>query len=291
MTTFVQLLLTGIMVGTIYGLMALGFVLIYKSCQIFNFATGEFVMVGAYLGWTMLCMFNLPLWMAVLATLAITGAIGYGLERFPLRPLIGQSLLSILMVTLGLAVLLRAITVLIWAPHANAAYPMEIALKPMHIFGIPFSPMLVIGFALAAILGGAFGLFFYRTRIGLHMRAAAEDHHLAQGMGIRVTKAIAQSWAIAFMVAAVGGIILGYTKGVSFGLADLGIVAIAAALAGGLNSIPGALIGGIIIGVFQSISGGYIGHGFKEVAPFIAIVLLVLIKPYGLFGLVRIERV
>lgn len=291
MTTFTQLLVTGLMMGCLYGLVALAFVLIYKSSQIFNFAQGEFVLLGAFMGWTMTGIFHLPLWLAVLIALVAAAFIGYGLERFPLRPMIGQPVFAIIMVTLGLAVLIRGIWALVWSRYVEATFPLTETEFVIRLFDIPFPGLLGIGALLAVGLAIFFGVIYKFTRVGLHMRAAAEDHQLAQGMGIRVTSAIAQSWATSFAISAAAGIIFAHTQGVSFFIVNLGIIGIVAALTGGLDSILGAMIGGIIIGVFQSLGGGYIGHGFKDVAPYVVVILVIMIRPDGLFGLKRIERV
>jgi len=294
MTTFVQLLATGLMVGSIYGLVALGFVLIYKSSKIFNLAQGEFLMVGSFVAWTFLSLFKLPIWAGIILTFVVLGGVGYGLERFPLRRMIGQSHLSMIMVTLGIAILLRGLATLAWAKPAaigSMAYPKFLPTGTVTIFGAPYSELLIWSFVIIIVLVLMFAFFFRFTRSGLNMRATAEDQQVAQSMGIKVTGVIAQTWAIAAIVSAVGGILLGYHRGIDFGLTNLGLRAIAAALFGGLESIPGALIGGICIGVFESLAGGYIGHGFKEVAPYVAMALILILKPFGLMGLQRIERV
>ena len=294
MVTFIQLFATGLMVGSIYGLVALGFVLIYKASKIFNLAQGEFLMVGAFIAWAFLSQLNLPIWLGIVLTFLVVGAIGYGLERFPLRPMIGQPHLSMIMVTLGIAILLRGLAVLFWARPAavgNIAFPKFLPTGTVNILGAPYSQLLIWSFVIIILLVLIFVIFFRFTRAGLNMRATAEDQQVAQSMGINVTGVMAQTWAIAAIVSAVGGILLGYYRGIDFGLTNLGLRAIAAALFGGLESIPGALIGGICIGVFESLAGGYIGHGFKEVAPYVAMALILILKPFGLMGLQRIERV
>jgi branched-chain amino acid transport system permease protein len=291
MTTFIQLLTTGLMMGTLYGLAALGFVLIYKSSKIFNFAQGEFILFGLYLGWSLTGIFNLPLWLAVLVTLVVVAFIGYGLERFPLRPMIGQPPFAVIMVTLGIAILLRGFWTLVWSPYFDATFPLGESEAMVTMLGIQFPALLLIGALIAVALAIVFGIIYRYSRAGLHMRAAAENSELAQSMGIRVTKAIAQSWAISFVISAAVGIIFGLSRGVTFAVVSLGLIGMLAALTGGLESILGAMVGGLIIGVFQSLGGGYIGHGFKEIAPYVAILFVILLRPDGLFGLKRIERV
>ncbi len=290
MITFVQLLISGISVGFIYGLIAVGFVLIYKSSQIFNFAQGEMVMFGAFLVWAFLSWGIAPV-LAILLVLGIVGLAGFGLERFPLRPMIGQPILATIMITMGIGVFLRGLALLLWSHNIGIKYPEIITEKTFYLFGVPVSNITVGIFFFGLILVILLSLFFNRSRAGLHMRAAAESHQLAQSMGIRVTRAIAQSWAIAGIVATVGGFLLGYVRGIDFGLTDIGLIAVAAALVGGLESFKGAILGGVIMGVAQTFTGGYIGYGLKEVIPFFIMVFVLIFKPYGLFGLVRIERV
>lgn len=291
MIKFIQLLTTGMAVGLIYGLMALGFVLIYKSSKIFNFAQGEMVMVGAFLSWSFVGLFNLPALLGLLLAFLVAGVAGYFLERFPFRPMIGQPILAIIMMTLALAVFLRGLAILLWAKHIGIKFPTFFPERNILIFQAPISSVIIATLLVVLALVIGLSLFFRYTRTGLHMRAAAESHQLSQSMGIRVTKAIAQSWAIAGIVSAIGGFLLGYVRGIDFGLAELGLIAITGALVGGLESFKGAILGGVIIGVAETLTGGYIGRGLREVVPFIVMVSVLFYKPYGLFGLEEIERV
>ena len=291
MITFMQLLISGISVGFIYGLVAIGFVLIYKSSQIFNFAQGEMVMFGSFLMWTFLVKFGLNPFLGVFLCLVVVGVAGFALERFPLRPMIGQPILATIMVTMGMAVFLKGFALLLWSEYIGIKFPALITEKLYHFLGVPISNITLFSLAFVLVLVIALSIFFNYSRAGLHMRAAAENHELAQSMGIRVTRAIAQSWAIAAIVSTAGGFLLGYVRGIDFGLTEIGLIAIGSALVGGLESFKGAIFGGLIIGVVQTLAGGYIGYGLKEVIPFILMVLVLIYKPYGLFGLVRIERV
>ena len=291
MIDFIQLLTIGVSVGLIYGLIALGFVLIYKSSQIFNFAQGEMVMIGAYLTWSILVQFGAPVWLGMIVVFVIVGTVGYSLERFPLRKMIGQPVLATIMVTMGIAVFLHGLTILLWANQIGIKFPPLVTEKTITIANIPFSNVVIGSFLIVVTLVVLLSLFFAYSRTGLHMRAAAENHQLAQSMGIRVTRAIAQSWAIAAIVSTVGGFLLGYLRGIDSGLSSIGLIAMAAALVGGLESFKGAILGGIIIGVAETLTGFYIGHGLKEVIPFILMVFVLIYKPYGFFGLKKIERV
>ncbi len=290
MITFAQLLISGLSVGFIYGLIAVGFVLIFKSSQIFNFAQGEMVMFGAFLVWSFLDLGLNPV-LAIILVLALVGAAGYGLERFPLRPMIGQPIMATIMITMGIAVFLKGLALLLWSDNIGIKYPSIIVEQTLEVFGIPISNITIGIFIFGLILVIFLSLFFNHSRTGLHMRAAAESHQLAQSMGIKVTQAIAQSWAIAAIVATIGGLALGYMRGIDIGLIDIGLIAVAAALVGGLESFKGAVLGGLIMGVAQTLTGGYIGYGLKEVVPFLIMVVVLVFKPYGLFGLEKIERV
>jgi branched-chain amino acid transport system permease protein len=291
MIKFVQLIMTGTTVGLIYGLMAVGFVLIYKSSRIFNFAQGEMVMVGAFLSWTFLGLLKLPLPLGLPLAFVITGLGGFCLERFPFRPMIGQPILATIMITMAIAVFLRGFSILVWANRIGISFPRLIPEETLNIAHVPVSNVMVWNFFLVSILVILLGVFFTYTRTGLHMRAAAESHMLAQSMGIRVTRSIAQSWAIAAAVSTVGGFLLGYIRGIDFGLAETGLIAIAAALVGGLESFKGAIAGGLIIGIAESLAGAYLGHGLREVIPYVVMVAVLFYRPYGLFGLEEIERV
>jgi len=291
MITFIELSISGIAVGLIYGLIAIGFVLIYKSSQIFNFAQGEMVMFGAFLMWQFLVPFGMHPALAIIIVLLIAGLAGFGLERFPLRPMIGQSILATIMVTMGIAIFLRGLALMLWSSKIGIKYPEIFPEKIYDVMGIPISNITLFSLLFVFVLVSLLSIFFGHSRAGLHMRAVAESHELAQSMGIKVTLAIAQSWAIACVVSVSGGFLLGYIRGIDIGLLDVGMIAVAAALVGGLESFKGAIIGGLIIGVVQVLGGGYIGYGLKEVIPFIIMVLVLIYKPYGLFGLERIERV
>ena len=294
MTYFIQLVLTGIMNGGIYGLVAVAFVLIYKSSQIFNFAQGELLMVGAYFCWAMLMQADLPLWASLLLTFAFGIGFGFLIERIVLRPMIGQPILAIIMMTLALSYFLMGAILLIWG-GAWRAYPPFIPSGVIEFGGIILSEQHLYSFIAALVCFGAFSIFFRRSRHGLAMRAIAEDHQVARSMGIKVTLIFGLTWGIAALISAVGGILLGSINGINLSLGQIGLKAIPAALVGGLESIGGAIVGGIIIGVLENLACGYldplVGGGIREIFPFVILVIILLIRPYGLFGLVRIERV
>lgn len=294
MTTFIQLLLTGMMVGGIYGLVALGFVLIYKGTRIFNFAQGELLVLGAFLFWALLAQAHLALWAAVLLTSMAAVVIGFGVERTVLRPMIGQPILPIIMMTLALSIFLNGLVTLMWGGEWKV-YPAFIPMEGIRFMSFSLSRQHLVSFAIALTAFGLFSIFFQKSRHGLAIRATAEDHQVARSTGIQVTLVFGLIWAIATLISAVGGILLGTINGVNPALGQVGLKAIPAALVGGLESIGGAIAGGVIIGVLESVAAGYVdplvGGGVKEVFPFVVLVVVLLFRPYGIFGLQRIERV
>ncbi len=292
MITLLQHVLSGLMVGAIYGLVATGFVIIVKSSEIFNFAQGELLIFGSFVCWSALYQFHLPPLMAVLITLVVSCLLGMAVERFPLRPMIGQPLFAILMVTLSIGLCMRGILTAMWGGMSWRVFnPPILPPQPVVIGDLILSKQHIYGFfiAMAVVLG--FSLFFKFTKAGLAMRIVAEDHRVAQAMGISARKVVRNSWAMSAVLAAIGGILLGSINGVNIPLADIGIKAIPAALIGGVQSIPGAVIGGLLIGLLEGLSSGYIGHGVQDVLAYIMMIVVLIFWPHGFFGLKRIERV
>lgn len=291
MSTFIQLLIVGITVGLFYGLVALGFVLIYKSSQIFNFAQGEMVLVGAFLFWTFLEITGLSLLLSAISVFIIVGVFGYSLERFPFRKMIGQPILATIMATIGIAIFLHGLFTLLWGGRIGIQYPQLFPVKKIWILGIPVTNVVLGCLLIILVLVILLSLFFKYSRTGLHMRATAESHQIAQSLGVRVKRSIAISWALSAILAAFSGFVLGYYRGIDSGMHAIGFIAIAAALVGGLESFKGAVLGGVIIGVAETFTSYYVGYDLKEVVPYILMIFILLYKPYGLFGMKRIERV
>lgn len=294
MTFFIQLLSTGLMVGCVYSLVALGFVLIYRSSQVFNFAQGSLVMLGGYLIWTFMVWVGLPVWLGVLVGLAASGVVGYVIDRFTIRPLIGQPLLSIILLTLGLYVLIDALVVTVWG-GGEKAYPQLFSQLGVSFGEISLPYQYIGAFIIALVLFGIFTLFLQRTKIGLAMRAASESHKLAQSTGISVKAIFSWSWVIAAIVAAAGGFLLGNMNGLSLSLSAIGLRAFPVVLLGGVESVRGCIIAGPIVGILEIVGAGYlnqyVGGGMADVIPYVVLVLILVIKPYGLFGETRIERI
>lgn len=294
MEFFVQLALNGLVVGSIYALVALGFVIIYKSSGVLNFAQGEFLLLGGYVFWA-LTEGHAPWPWAAALTIVFSILLGLALERLILRPMIGEPIISVIMVTLGLSSVLRAIVLGAWGTDTRP-YPALFSSEPFMLGPVPVSHGYLFSMLISGTLLLAFTLFFRYSRVGIAMRATAFSQEVAQSMGISVRRIFAVSWSIAAVVSALGGILLGALRGgVDGSLSVLGLKALPVVILGGLDSIAGAIVGGLLIGVLENLSGGYLdpimGGGVKEVAPFAVLVLILMIKPYGLFGKVKIERV
>ena len=291
---FLQLLVQGLAVGSVYSLVALGFVLIYKASGVINFAQGEFLMLGAYLCLSFLVQANLPLWAALALTIAVMALVALVLERLVLRPLIGEPVISIIMATIGLALVFKAATAVAWGTQLRS-FPAIFPDLPLKLGQVIISQVYLWTFGTAMLLMVAFALFFKFTRLGIAMRATANSHQVALSMGISVKSIFALSWAISAVVSAIGGVLIGSINGVNITFSDFGLKVFPAVILGGLDSIPGAVIGGLVVGILENLSGGYLsrvfGGGVKEVAPFVFLVIILMIKPYGLFGTKEIERV
>lgn len=289
MSDFIQLTVTGLSNGAVLALAALGFVLIYKSTGVLNFAQGEFLLIGAYSIYAA-SSFGLPWPLAVMVALAVAILLGVLVERLVLRPLVGESAIAVIMVTIGLAAVLRAVVQLIWGTTPRS-FPDFIPESSLQVAGarIPVNRLWAIGLAGLVLL--AFALIFQRSRQGIAMRAVADDQQAALVMGISVRRIFALAWALAAASAVVGGLLLANLVGVSGEVAAFGLVVFPVVILGGLDSIPGTLVGGVVIGLLAEYTSAYIDPKLQEVAPFAVLVLILLVRPYGLFGQARIERV
>ena len=295
MEFFLQLLLSGLVVGSIYALVGLGFVIIYKSSSILNFAQGEFLMLGAYVCVAIFSTAKVPFLAAFVLTLAFSALLGVLMERILLRPMIGEPVISVIMLTLGLASVLRAVVQGIWGTDTRP-YPELFPTTPVRIGPLPVSQGYLYSVGSVLVLLLLFSVFFKYSRAGIAMRATAFSQQVALSMGISVKRIFALAWSIAAVVSAVGGVLLGGVRGgVDGAFALFGLKVIPVVILGGLDSVAGAIVGGVIMGVLENLAGGYLdpilGGGVKEVAPFVALVAILTVRPYGLFGKVKIERV
>jgi branched-chain amino acid transport system permease protein len=291
MNTFLNLTVYGLSDGAILALAALGFVLIYKATGVINFAQGEFLLVGAYTLYAAFVVFRLPMVAAVVVGVVFAVVLGVVIERLVLRPLVGESAISVIMVTIGLAALLRAVVQLIFGTRPVPQPPLlprnPIALLPGT--SVPLNRLLVI--LIAAVVLAAFTIFFRRSRHGIAMRAVADDQQAALTMGISVRRIFAMAWALAALSALVGGILLGDVTEVSGRLATFGLYVFPVVILGGLDSVPGTIVGGLTIGLTTQYVSGYADPGLAQIAPYLLLIAILLVRPYGLFGETRIERV
>lgn len=295
MTFFLQLVITGFALGMVYALVAIGFVIILKCSEAFNIAQGHFVMIGGYLGYTFLVTFGLPIWASLI--LAVVAAILMGLliERLALRPLVGQPVLAVVMMTIALSTVLEGVATLVWGGEYKTYHGVLPTINlQLGELSIPSETSIAMIVSIVAVAG--LMLLFRYTRIGLAMRATADDEQVVQSAGIRVTTVYALSWVIASVVGVIGGILLGGVSGVMIPLAQVGIKAFAVVLLGGVNSIVGAIVAGVILGVLENVAAGYLdpllpGGGLASVFPFMVMIVVLIFRPHGLFGQERIERI
>ena len=291
MDKFLQLTLTGLTGGAVYALVAVGFVLIYKSSDVINFAQGEFLLIGAYLAYFFMGQLGLHWSIGIILTIVVAAGLGVVIERLVLRPLIGEPIISVIMVTIGLASLLKAMVGGIWGINPQV-FPAFIPKNEVHIFNavVTTDKLWAIGIALAFLL--LFTLFFRYNKEGIAMRAVADDQQAALSMGISVQRIFALAWSIAAMTAAVAGIIVANVLEVSPNLSGVGLHVFPVVILGGLDSIPGALIGAVIIGLLEAYAGGYVGDGsLAQVISYVVLIIILMVRPYGLFGQEIIERV
>ncbi len=295
MQEILQLIVTGLVIGSVYALVAMGFALIYKSTSIINFAQGEFVLVGGYVCLWLYTDLGLPIVLAFFITMIIAVCMGIVLERLILRPMIGEPIISVIMITIALAAVLKALVTILWSTQIRIFNPPIFSQKALEWGVVRVSEVYLWTVGFAFLFLAIFAAFFKFTRVGISMRAVANDQQVAQSMGISVKRVFAISWSIGALVSAVGGILVGNINGVNITLSDFGLKVFPAVILGGLESIGGAIIGGLTIGVLENIMGSYLdvylGGGVKEIAPFIVLIVILMIKPYGLFGIEEIERV
>jgi branched-chain amino acid transport system permease protein len=292
---FLGLLLSnGVLIGLMYALIALGFVLVYKATDAINFAQGEFVMIAGFVVAVSLGAYGAPLAVAALAGLGGMIAFGFGLERVVLRPLIGRPVVAVIMATIGLAAVLRGLGPLLWGAETKPL-PLPIPDEPI-IWGPLFLPPIqLLGATLSVLFLGVFGWFFLKSRKGVAMRAVADSQQVAMAVGINVERYFALAWAMAGVVSALGGLVWGNLLGVDVHLALVGFKVFPVVILGGLDSIPGAIVGGLLVGVVENVAAGYIdpyvGGGTKDFAPYVLMIVALMIRPYGIFGKKIIERV
>jgi branched-chain amino acid transport system permease protein len=292
---FTMLLLSnGVLIGLMYSLIAIGFVLVYKATDAINFAQGEFVMIAGFVAAAGLMVWGAPLWLAVGLTIASLVAFGFVLERVMLRKLIGRPVIAVVMATIGLASILRGLgpfTIF----SGTKPLPLPIREEPFMLGPLFIPPIQLLGAAVSLGFLAAFGWFFLKSRKGIAMRAVADNQQVAMAVGINVERYFGVAWAMTGIVSALGGILWGNMLGVDVNLALVGFKVFPVVILGGLDSIPGAIIGGLIVGVVENVAAGYIdpvvGGGTKDFAPYVLMIAALMVRPYGIFGKRIIERI
>lgn len=282
---FVQLLISGVSQGCIYGLIALGFVLIYKATETVSFAQGELMMLGAFCGLALLTALGFPFWAAVLASIAAMGLFGVVLERAVIRPILGQPAFSIVMLTIGIGYVLRGAVTMI--PNIGTeTHTLPVPYKDMSFnlgsLVLNAEQLVVIG-ATGALCALLFAMFRY-SKLGVAMQASSQNQLAAYYMGIPVQRLNGLVWGLAAAVAAVAGLLLAPITFVHANMGFIGLKAFPAAVVGGFGSLPGAIVGGLVIGIVESLSGFYLPDGFKDTAAYIVVLVMLMVKPNGLFG-------
>lgn len=284
-----EISLNGIAGGGLYALAALAFVLVYKATKVVNIAIGEMLMVGAYLFFTFAATFALPLWLAIPAALLASGSLGAVIERSMIRPLLGEPPISVFMVTIGLGSVLVGLVEMIWT--ADQRRLPEITPDTPVMIGEAFlAPKVFYGAVLSVVLIALVLLVFRFWRGGVALRATASDPTAAYAMGINVPRVYSLAWVVSAMIAAVSGVIVGSISGISSSMGVFGLSVLVVVIVGGLDSVLGALLGGLLIGLVEALAGAYLGGEYKLLVTFIMLVLVLMIRPYGLFGSHEIER-
>jgi branched-chain amino acid transport system permease protein len=294
MTEFLQLVANGIAIGSLYALIGLTVVIVYKATHVVSLAHGELLALGALFFWFASVILGLPFWLSLLLTFAVAAIMGFAVERSALRPLIGQSYLASFLMTFAVFVILDAIFQFILKGSYKVLPPL-LPIEQLRVAGVVMAPAGIFGLGAALLIFIIVAVFFRYTKLGLGMRATSEDHQLAQSTGINVRNIFSVVWIISAVVAAFSGIIMAMTVNIGYSLPWVIIKGLVVALFGGLDSLFGALVAGLLLGVLECVGVGYldplVGGGVQDAAAFIVLLLILLVKPYGLFGLIRIERV
>ena len=297
MDFLLNLIVAGISQGMVYALLALGFVIILKCSNAINIAQGHFVMLGGYLGFAFMVTYHLPIWVAVLLAVVVAIVLALVIERLAVRPLLGQPVLAVIMMTIALAnVIAGSATLIFNGGFFEPAYSQVLPDISLKIGTISLPPASLVGLIVSALVVAILMLVFRYTKAGLAMRATAEDEQVVRSAGIRVTTVYALAWVIACVIGVVGGLLLGGSIGANVIYYDVGLAALPVVILGGLDSLGGAVIAGLIMGVLQNIAGGYLdpllkAGGTASIFPYFVMIIVLIFKPYGLFGTKRIARI
>lgn len=282
---FLQLIISGVAQGCIYGLIALGFVLIYKATETVSFAQGELMMLGAFAGLAGMTVLGLPFWLTVLGVMLGMGLLGMGLERLVVRPILGQPAFSIVMLTIGIGYVARgAVTMIPGIGTDTHALLVPYKDQVWHLGALVLNVEQMVVIAATGVLCLLLFALFNYSRLGIAMQASSQNQLAAYYMGIPVQRLNGLVWALAAAVAAVAGLLLAPITFVHANMGFIGLKAFPAAVVGGFGSLPGAIVGGLVIGLVESLSGFYLPDGFKDTAAYIVVLLMLMLKPNGLFG-------
>ena len=282
---FVQLVISGIAQGCIYGLIALGFVLIYKATETVSFAQGDLMMLGAFCGLACMTLLGFPFWLAVIAAIAAMALFGMMVERLVIRPILGQPAFSIVMLTIGIGYVARGlITMIPTIGTETHTLPVPYKDEMWSMGSLVINAVQVVVISVTALLCAALFALFKYSKLGIAMQASSQNQLAAYYMGIPVKRLNGLVWGLAAAVAAVAGLLLAPITFVHANMGFIGLKAFPAAVVGGFGSLPGAIVGGLIIGIVESLSGFYLPEGFKDIAPYIVVLIMLMVKPNGLFG-------
>jgi branched-chain amino acid transport system permease protein len=294
MISLLSHVINGALTGLLFALISMGFVIIYRSARVFNFAQGEVVVVGAFILWSFTQYFGLPMWLSIVLTFASSAVLGLLTERIILRPLVGEELFALVMVTIGLLVFLRGAILVIWSADVHFIPPI-FASAGIRIGPLVVDKTLAIGGGITLLLAAAFSWFFNRTRMGMEMTAVAEDHQIALSLGLKVKRSIALAWAISGVLCAIAALTFISGKGMTFMVGDIGLAALPVALLAGLESIGGLILAGLLVGISMGFAEHFLDSplqgGVGAVFPFFIMIIVLLIRPTGLFGWKTIERI
>ncbi len=297
MSYFFQLVISGVVVGSIYALSALGFVLIYKSSRVLNIAHGQIIAAGAFITYALTVWVGIHIALSFILSMIITFFLAMSVERVFLRRLIGEPIISVIMVTIGLMSIIDGIIYMTPFGSENFSFPEILPKEPISLWGVSLSWTQLVGVIITFIMIGGFTWFFKASTVGISMRAVSDDQFASMSIGISVPKVFGLAWATAGLSAAAAGGIIGNITGLNFDvLHSFGIIVFPVVIVGGLDSIFGAIVAGIIMGLIQQFASGYLDgnwglFGTADVVPYIILLIILLIKPHGLFGIHEIERV
>ena len=294
MIDFLNYLINGALSGLLYALIAMGFVVIYRASKVFNFAQGELVVFGGYMVWLTIIQMGLPMWVGLPIAFASSALFGFMIERIFFARLVGESVFSMVMVTIGLLILIRGIVLVLFGPQVRV-FPIIFPLEPIILGDIIVSRSMLYGGIITIVIGIGLSWFFNRTRAGLTMTAVAEDHQVAMSMGISVQRSIAFAWVLGAVLSTLGAMVHLSGRSINMMSSDIGMTALPVALLAGLESLAGLLLAGLLVGVIQGLASAYldplVGGALGSVFPFIIMLVVLLIRPTGMFGWKTIERV